>query len=95
MTAADIAFSRHSNPPSGDRPRLTPRQTQVAMLVAQGLSRRAIAARLGEVRGKPLSIRTVDAHVRAIASLLPHDDLPAYRRVANWGRGDRRPENRA
>jgi DNA-binding NarL/FixJ family response regulator len=63
---------------------LTPRQRQIAELTGLGISRREIAARLSEPGKSPLSIRTVDVHIRAIASLLPRDDLPASRRVRKW-----------
>ena len=64
---------------------LTPRQRQIARLVGLGLSRREMAKQLSEP-GRPLSIRTVDVHLRAIAALLPRDDLPASRRVRKWVR---------
>lgn len=65
---------------------LTPRQQEVAALVAKGLNRREIAHRLSVLT--PISIRTVDAHIMAIAVRLPNDDLPALRRVRKWVRGE-------
>ena len=62
---------------------LTPRQRQIAELLAQGLTRPAIAMRLAHP-GIPVSVRTIDSHIRAIATQLPHDDLPASRRVRKW-----------
>jgi len=52
---------------------LTPRQRQVADLVAKGLSDKAIAKRL------EISVYTVRAHVAAVAAKL---NLPARRRHA-------------
>jgi DNA-binding NarL/FixJ family response regulator len=66
---------------------LTPRQREVAILVAQGLTRREIASRLSASGNHVVTIRTVDAHLHAIASRLPADDLPATRRVRKWVRG--------
>jgi DNA-binding NarL/FixJ family response regulator len=62
---------------------LTPRQRQVAELIAMGLTRRTVAHRLSEGSGR-LSIRTVDAHLRAVADRLPRNELPASRRVRAW-----------
>lgn len=63
---------------------LTPRQREVALLVAQGLTRARIAEQLGDSARRRLSIRTVDAHIQAIAMRLPDDGLPAMRRVRRW-----------
>lgn len=57
---------------------LTPRQEEVARLVAQGFPYKRIALAIG------VSRRTAEHHVEAIADLLPSDDLPAYRRVQIW-----------
>lgn len=73
---------------------LTPRQREVAELVGQGLSRAAIAQRLSKGGCPKMSVRTVDAHVRAIALRLPEDDLPAYRRVRRWTNDHNRSEVR-
>lgn len=53
------AYSPHA------APRLTPRQAEVAELLAAGLSRRGMARQLG------VSEWTVKDHVRAIAQKLP------------------------
>ncbi len=50
--------------PAGDVPHLTPRQREVAELVADGLGNREIARRLG------LSDRTVEKHVAALFDVL-------------------------
>jgi DNA-binding CsgD family transcriptional regulator len=63
---------------------LTARQREVAELVGLAFPRRQIAARLSRPGRPPMSIRTVDVHIRAIAALLPRDDLPASRRVRKW-----------
>lgn len=57
---------------------LTKRQEEVARLVGQGLSYKAIGARLH------ISRHTARAHVQAIALLLPQSDAPAYRQVQVW-----------
>ena len=44
-------------PDENDRPRLSPRETEVVGLVVEGLSNAAAATRLG------LSVRTVQSHV--------------------------------
>lgn len=59
-------------------PRLTDRQTEVARLVGQGLSYKAIAMRLG------LSVRTVERHVHRLAHKLGVNELTPYRRVQHW-----------
>ena len=64
---------------------LTPRQKQVAVLLSQGLKRKEIARVLGS-EFRPLSLRTVDVHIQALAAKLPKDDLPASRRVRKWMR---------
>jgi DNA-binding CsgD family transcriptional regulator len=59
-------------------PMLTPRQRQVAELVARGLTNKAIARRMN------LSAETVKTHVRDAALRLPDTvcpDLPSRRRV--------------
>jgi len=63
---------------------LTPRQRQMALLVAQGLTRASIARQLSEPGQRPLSIRTVDVHIQTIAGRLPNDGPPATRRVRRW-----------
>jgi DNA-binding NarL/FixJ family response regulator len=63
---------------------LTPRQREVAELVGFGLTRPQIASRLGRNGSMSPSIRTIDAHVQAIAARLPKDDLTALRRVRKW-----------
>ena len=63
---------------------LTPRQRQVACGLANGLTRRQIAEQLST--GRPISIRTIDSRIIAVARRLPDDDLPAARRVRNWAR---------
>lgn len=63
---------------------LTPRQREIALLVAQGLTRARIARQLSQAAQRPLSIRTVDAHIQTIAGRLPDDGLPATRRVRRW-----------
>ena len=63
---------------------LTRRQQEVAVALAEGLTRREIAERLST--GPQISIRTVDSHVSAIAHRLPPDELPALRRVRKWAR---------
>jgi DNA-binding NarL/FixJ family response regulator len=65
---------------------LTPRQREVALLVAQGLTRARIAEQLSHPTQRPLSIRTVDVHIQTIAGRLPNDGLPATRRVRRWAR---------
>jgi non-specific serine/threonine protein kinase len=55
---------RQSAPPPGPRPTLTRRETEVAALVARGLTNRDIAARL------VLSVRTVEVHVDHILTKL-------------------------
>jgi len=65
---------------------LTKRRRAVAALVGLGLTRAEIARRLCDSTGVPISIRTVDTHVQAIAGLLPNGELPAYRRVKLWVR---------
>lgn len=63
--------------------KLTRREREVVDLVRLGLTRRAIAEKLGG-SGAPLSVRTVDAHLRAVAMRLPDDHLPMMRRVRRW-----------
>jgi DNA-binding NarL/FixJ family response regulator len=69
---------------------LSGRRREIAELLATGLSRAEIAGRLGTERGRSLSVRTVDAHVRLIAAALPPDDLTAFRRVKRWAQTQRR-----
>lgn len=52
---------------------LTPRQTEIAALVAKGMSDKAIAHAL------ELSVNTVEAHVRDAAQRLPIPGRPRYR----------------
>lgn len=52
---------------------LTPRQQEVANLVARGLSNKAIAREL------KLSTETVESHVRDAAERLPFPGRPRYR----------------
>lgn len=56
---------------------LTPRQTEIALLVAQGYGYKEIATKLTP----RCSYRTVEAHVCAIASKIPNSGLPPLRRV--------------
>jgi FixJ family two-component response regulator len=63
---------------------LTPRQREIAELVGRGITRPQIALRLSRPGRSPMSVRTVDVHIRAIAAMLPRDDLPASRRVRKW-----------
>ena len=65
---------------------LTPRQREVARLLDRGLTRPQIAAQLSRPGKKPMSVRTVDVHLHAIAARLPDDDLPASRRDRKWMR---------
>jgi DNA-binding NarL/FixJ family response regulator len=55
--------------------RLTPRETQVAALIAEGLSNREIATKL------VVSLRTVDAHAEHIRRKL---GVPSRLQVALW-----------
>lgn len=52
---------------------LTPRQREVADLVARGLSSKAIAKELG------VSVRTVHCHVRQAARRLPGYGAPRFK----------------
>jgi DNA-binding NarL/FixJ family response regulator len=52
---------------------LTPRETEVAQLVAEGLSYKKIAVRLG------ISPRTVEVHVDAAANKLPGCGRPSVK----------------
>lgn len=58
-------------------PSLTPRQMQVAELLAAGHSRKQVAATLG------VSVNTVRAHIAAIAWRLPGDGNLRVR-VVRW-----------
>lgn len=60
---------------SGPGARLTPRETQVAALIAEGLSNREIAGKL------VVSLRTVDAHAEHIRRKL---GVPSRLQVALW-----------
>lgn len=51
---------------------LTPRQREVAELVARGLSNKAIARRL------EISVRTVEAHIHSAASVLDRPCRPRH-----------------
>ncbi len=55
---------------------LTPRQREVAELVGQMLSTKAVARELG------ISVRTVEVHISAAASRLPGDGAPREKLVA-------------
>lgn len=57
---------------------LTPRQLQVAELVAIGDGYKDIGKKLG------ISYRTAVAHAATIASRLPDDGLPPLRRIMRW-----------
>lgn len=57
--------------------RLTPRQQEVAKLVARGRTYSYVGAELG------ISSRTVEQHVYDIASQIPGSDLPRDK-VINW-----------
>lgn len=59
---------------------LTPRQTQIAVLVAQGYGYKDIGAMLSP----PCSYRTVEAHVRTIVLRIPDDGKPPLRRLMLW-----------
>lgn len=63
---------------------LTPRQQQVAVLVAQGDGYQEIGRKLG------MATRTAEAHVTAIAARLPDDGAPPLRRVMRWMLADNR-----
>lgn len=52
---------------------LTPRQVEIAALVAKGLSNKAIA------RETDLSLDTVDSHLRNIANRVPGPGTPRYK----------------
>jgi DNA-binding NarL/FixJ family response regulator len=54
---------------------LTPRQAQVASLVAQGKSNKAIASELG------VSLQTVKDHISDAACRLPGDGRPRYKLI--------------
>jgi DNA-binding NarL/FixJ family response regulator len=71
---------------------LTPRQREIADLVSLRTPRREIAMRLSRPGRSPMSIRTVDAHIRAIVALLPRDELASSRRIRNWVNAQRLPE---
>lgn len=58
--------------------RLTPRQREVADLVAEGLSYQAIADELH------MSLRTARRHVEDIAAKLGEDNTKPYKRVMVW-----------
>jgi DNA-binding NarL/FixJ family response regulator len=61
--------------------RLTPREDQVARLVGEGLSYKAIGHELG------ISARTVEHHVHRLARLVGDSEkLTPYRRVCEWVR---------
>jgi DNA-binding NarL/FixJ family response regulator len=68
---------------------LTGRRREIAELMATGLSRSQIAACLKSSSGVPISVRTVDTHIRRIADALPHDHVPAFRRVQLWVRSQK------
>lgn len=57
---------------------LTPRQTQVAVLVARGLGYKEIGKELG------MSHHTAKAHVVAIVNRIPNDGRPPLRRLMLW-----------
>lgn len=57
---------------------LTPRQRDVAQLVAQGLNYRQIGEALD------MAPDTARVHVHAIAQRIPDSTLPAYKRVMVW-----------
>lgn len=52
---------------------LTPRQKQIAGLVARGMTNKAIARMTG------LSVRTVEDHVSDAASRIPGDSRPRHK----------------
>jgi serine/threonine-protein kinase PknK len=64
-----------SPPPSAPRCVLTPREAEVAVLVAQGLTNPQIASRLH------VSTRTVGTHLEHIRAKL---DLPSRAQIAVW-----------
>src|SRR5205823_2018880 len=60
---------------AADGPSLTPRQRQVALLIAQGLTDRQIASRLG------ISVRTAESHTEQVRTKLGHTSRA---QVAAW-----------
>lgn len=52
---------------------LTPRQQEIAQMVARGMSYKAIAKETG------LSVHTVDNHIRQAAERLPIEGSPRHR----------------
>jgi non-specific serine/threonine protein kinase len=65
---------------------LTPREREVAALVARGLTSRQIAAELG------LAERTVETHVNRVLHKL---GLTSRTQIAVWLRSERTPESTA
>jgi non-specific serine/threonine protein kinase len=71
-----------SAPPPGPNPRLTPRERQVAALIAYGMSNRQIASEL------VISERTAERHVENILDKL---GLTSRTQVALWVQADGDP----
>ncbi|MDR7313589.1 DNA-binding NarL/FixJ family response regulator [Nocardioides luteus] len=60
---------------TGESVRLTPREREVAQLICDGLSNRAIAERL------VISVRTVDGHVERMLAKL---EVRSRTQIATW-----------
>lgn len=79
MTAASSRhLSTYERPAKALLSPLTPRQEEIARLVGEGRSYKAIAARCG------ISRRTVERHVHRMAKLVGDAALTPYRRVQLW-----------
>lgn len=65
---------------------LTPRQMQIAQLVGQGLSYKAVARETG------IAIQTVKNHVQAAANALPGIGSPRYKLIAYSIRNEQQRE---
>jgi DNA-binding NarL/FixJ family response regulator len=77
MTTEEVLAYALADGDSGEATRLTARQQQIALLVADGLSNREIADALH------LSVRTVETHVYNILTEL---GLHSRGRLAGWVR---------
>lgn len=71
-----IAFATPLGRYTPARP-LTPQQRRIVVLLVGGVPYRGIATQMG------ISIRTVKAHVAAIANWIPGDDTPKCRVLRN------------